>query len=209
MNIAIIGKAPSSRLLAPYDDDSWSIWSLSDNHTVLPRWDEWFELHDLDRYKESYGEYYDWLCSLPADGKRDNSTVAVDFNLPETAADQTVKLTFTRTSGSADSDTHILRVVSEASGDHTFTLDGTDMAGGTAEIEAVESGDGSLNDGTIYDVKIEYQDIYANDAASATNTGFTYDITTQAPTLTAPASPSSDNSDIAVDFNLPEIGILQ
>lgn len=62
LKVAIIGKAPSSRLLAPYEDDSWEIWSLSDNHTVVPRWDRWFELHELKRYKESYPPYYDWLA---------------------------------------------------------------------------------------------------------------------------------------------------
>lgn len=68
--IAIIGKAPSSRLLAPYDKtDEWEIWSISDNYNVLPRWDRWFELHDLDRYKELYPEFYDWLHSLDTLGK--------------------------------------------------------------------------------------------------------------------------------------------
>lgn len=67
--IAIIGKAPSSRLLAPYDDPTWEIWSLSDNYNVIPRWDRWFEIHDLDRYKQLYPSYYDWMASLPAGGK--------------------------------------------------------------------------------------------------------------------------------------------
>lgn len=68
--IAIIGKAPSSRLLAPYDDVSWDIWSLSDNFTILPRWTAWFELHDLDRYRGLYPDYYDWMCALPANPER-------------------------------------------------------------------------------------------------------------------------------------------
>lgn len=68
--VAIIGKAPSSRLLAPYDQsESWEIWSISDNYNVIPRWDRWFEIHELDRYKELYPEYYDWMAALPAGGK--------------------------------------------------------------------------------------------------------------------------------------------
>lgn len=67
--IAIVAKAPSSRLLAPFHDESWEIWSLSDNFTVIPRWDRWFEIHDLDRYKQLYPDYYDWMCSLPAGEK--------------------------------------------------------------------------------------------------------------------------------------------
>lgn len=69
-SIAIIGKAPSSRLLAPYDEpDKWEVWSLSDNYNVIPRWDRWFELHDLDRYKQLYPEYYDWMCAQAGENK--------------------------------------------------------------------------------------------------------------------------------------------
>lgn len=65
--VAIIGKAPSSRMIAPYDQpEAWEIWSISDNYNVIPRWDRWFEIHDLTRYKELYPEYFDWMCSLPA-----------------------------------------------------------------------------------------------------------------------------------------------
>lgn len=68
--VAIIGKAPSSRMIAPYDQpESWEIWSISDNYNVIPRWDRWFELHELDRYKELYPEYYDWMAALP-EGQR-------------------------------------------------------------------------------------------------------------------------------------------
>src|SRR6056300_299520 len=77
MKVAIIGKAPSSRLLAPFDDESFEVWSLSDNYTVLPRWDRWFELHDLDRYKDTFGQYYDWLCALPS-GKDEKPVYVVD-----------------------------------------------------------------------------------------------------------------------------------
>lgn len=65
--VAIIGKAPSSRMIAPYDQpETWEIWSISDNYNVIPRWDRWFELHELDRYKSLYPEYYDWMAGLPA-----------------------------------------------------------------------------------------------------------------------------------------------
>jgi len=45
--IAIIGKAPSSRNLAPYDDQSWQIWTLSNLVAAkeVPRWDVQFEIH--------------------------------------------------------------------------------------------------------------------------------------------------------------------
>lgn len=68
MNVAIIGKAPSSRLLAPYNDPTFECWSLSDNYTVTPNWHRWFELHDLTRYAEHYPDYYKWMTELPGPG---------------------------------------------------------------------------------------------------------------------------------------------
>lgn len=60
--IAIVGKATSSMMLAPYDDDSWEIWVLSDCFKFVPRITRSFEIHDYDtgchRWKK---EYTDWL----------------------------------------------------------------------------------------------------------------------------------------------------
>jgi hypothetical protein len=49
MKIAILGSAPSSRKLAPFNDPSWEIWACSPMNYDLPRIDAWFELHNLDR----------------------------------------------------------------------------------------------------------------------------------------------------------------
>lgn len=49
MKIACLGAAPSSRLLAPFNDPSWEIWACSPPNWDLPRVDAWFELHTLDR----------------------------------------------------------------------------------------------------------------------------------------------------------------
>ena len=46
MNIAIVGTAPSSNMLAPYNDPDWEIWVCSSgNMNVVPRANAWFELH--------------------------------------------------------------------------------------------------------------------------------------------------------------------
>lgn len=47
--IAILGAAPSSRLLAPFHDPEWTIWACSPPNYDLPRVDAWFEMHNLDR----------------------------------------------------------------------------------------------------------------------------------------------------------------
>lgn len=49
MKIALMGSAPSSRNLAPFNDPNWDIWSCSPPNYDLPRVDAWFELHNLDR----------------------------------------------------------------------------------------------------------------------------------------------------------------
>jgi hypothetical protein len=49
MKIAVMGSAPSSRLLAPFGDPNWEIWACSPPNYDLPRVDAWFEMHSLDR----------------------------------------------------------------------------------------------------------------------------------------------------------------
>lgn len=65
LKIALVGTAPSSRMLAPFNDPSWKIWGCSPgNMNALPRVDVWFELHSnlLWPEHESYGKpYIEWL----------------------------------------------------------------------------------------------------------------------------------------------------
>lgn len=71
MKIAIVGSAPSSAGLAPYDDPSWTIWACSPG--AIPhvrRFDAWFELHyytpqDL-KYCGMDEGYLGWLRQCPA-----------------------------------------------------------------------------------------------------------------------------------------------
>lgn len=65
LKVALIGTAPSSRLLAPFADPTWKIWACSPgNMNMLPRVDLWFELHGNLLWPEckSYGApYIEWL----------------------------------------------------------------------------------------------------------------------------------------------------
>jgi hypothetical protein len=65
LKVALIGTAPSSRMLAPFSDPTWKIWGCSPgNQNVLPRVDLWFELHSnlLWPEHEAYGRpYLEWL----------------------------------------------------------------------------------------------------------------------------------------------------
>jgi hypothetical protein len=65
LKVALIGTAPSSRMMAPFADPSWTIWACSPgNMNVLPRVDTWFEIHGNLLWPENrhYGEpYLNWL----------------------------------------------------------------------------------------------------------------------------------------------------
>ena len=65
LKVALIGTAPSSRMLAPFNDPSWQIWGCSPgNMGQLPRVDMWFEIHGNLLWPENkhYGEpYLSWL----------------------------------------------------------------------------------------------------------------------------------------------------
>lgn len=77
LKIAIVGTAPLSKMLAPYDDKSWQIWSCSGgNVDVLPRVNLWFELHPLNvmlsaKMKASSLGLYKWLKEKSEDGSFD------------------------------------------------------------------------------------------------------------------------------------------
>jgi len=65
--IAIVGKAPSSRGLAPYHDDEWEIWTLADLVMAgqVPRFHRHFELHPLNWFETPDGaKYIEWMGSV-------------------------------------------------------------------------------------------------------------------------------------------------
>lgn len=68
LKIAVVGTAPSSRMLAPYNDPAWTIWACSPgNMNVIPRADAWFEIHGnlLWPENEHYGRpYLEWLNKI-------------------------------------------------------------------------------------------------------------------------------------------------
>lgn len=73
MRIAIIGSAPSSVQLAPYNDPSWRIWSVSPGaYPHVKRCDVHFELHRWEPPDGYTGpkpwftpDYIDWMRKVP------------------------------------------------------------------------------------------------------------------------------------------------
>lgn len=69
--VAIVGFASSSRLKAPYNDQSWEIWAMNQLYRFIPRATRWWELHPhngpgsylLDQVPGT--DYMGWLSACP------------------------------------------------------------------------------------------------------------------------------------------------
>jgi len=67
--VAIVGLAPTSCSLAPFDDEDVEIWCLNEAHAFpqwLTRWDRWFQIHDTVSWhrfiaKRDVRGHADWL----------------------------------------------------------------------------------------------------------------------------------------------------
>ncbi|RLD56451.1 MAG: hypothetical protein DRJ01_15230 [Bacteroidetes bacterium] len=112
---------------------------------------------------------------LPTASATIGKNFTVKYDQPETAYEGTVKISFARTGGSVDNNSpHVLEVLSEASGtDISISFDGAELDGASEVI--LDSGGNALVDDAEYTVKIEYQDLAQNAAASDQNSGVDYD----------------------------------
>jgi len=113
--------------------------------------------------------------TAPASDSYINKDINVTFTLHENALSNSVIITFTRISGTADPGSpHVLRFNSsfEASGTYNTQLDGLNLVfhGNVSLI----SGSTSLEDGTVYDVELKYQDALGNPIQSAISTTVSY-----------------------------------
>ena len=68
MKIAIMGSHPATKRQAPFDDPDWKIWACSPHNFergVLPRVDEWFEVHQPALCEKTRkAPYQDYVRSL-------------------------------------------------------------------------------------------------------------------------------------------------
>jgi hypothetical protein len=70
MKIAIVGTAPNTFFDAPYNDESWEIWSLNGAHERIPRYNRWFEMHTWKHIvqEKMSPEYYQHLQNAASKG---------------------------------------------------------------------------------------------------------------------------------------------
>ena len=57
-NIVLMGTAPSSMNLAPFNNPEWEIWSCSPGTQLVPRTDKFFELHRWEPAQEWFSPAY-------------------------------------------------------------------------------------------------------------------------------------------------------
>ena len=156
--------------------------------------------------------------TTPSDDSRDNTSLAVAYDLPEHAYSATVKLGFfTR---NTNTPVQTWTMVSEEQGSHSGTVtmvSGLPTTGGGTDLDygvTVESYTGSaLVSGTSYDIKLWYQDIGGSpvsDTTSATpkSNNFTYDTGTTAPSITTPTNNGVSNATtVTFTYTQPEAAL--
>lgn len=67
MKVALLGSAPSSKMLAPFNDPGWEIWACSPANMDLPRIDVFFEIHGIDTELRDpqYVDFVKWCKEQP------------------------------------------------------------------------------------------------------------------------------------------------
>lgn len=64
--VAIVGYAESSRMQAPFDDPTFSVWGMNQLYRHIPRADRWFEIHhNWHEHVVEGTDHLGWLKSAP------------------------------------------------------------------------------------------------------------------------------------------------
>ncbi len=141
--------------------------------------------------------------TAPTSSEATASPLAVSYELPEAAGAGTVRLTFSKGAS------HVFVTLADAEGTmgkHSFSLDVHNL---TAEPSiVVAASEGSLPDGE-YSVRLSYQDVGFDPAASVEVTKVTLQTVTQAPSLTSPPTEALFDKAFDVEYTLPEAALAK
>ena len=128
------------------------------------------------------GYVYDTITETPTfDSPATDATVGEDFSvqydMPENAKLNTVKISISRTGGEEDpASPHIAIINDETAGDNKIiNLDTSNLGNTPNTTEDTAWEDSHLVSGAIYSIKIEYQDFLGNTASAVTHTNITFD----------------------------------
>ena len=144
----------------------------------------------------------------PAANIRLPQQFVIDFTLDEPAYSGTLTMTFTPSTEYGASDSNNPRVITfdssfETSGRHQLSTDRLSTLSSLAGVTSVSPAVDLINDG-VYDVVLSYQDTAQHPAVIQTHVNITFDTTTSAPTLLAPATSSRAKTTFNLEFELPE-----
>jgi hypothetical protein len=94
--VALVGFASTSRMLAPFGDQSFEIWTLNDLCRSVPRWNRTFETHPRDyvignawmrnETQVEGGAYWKYLCGIPPSPDPKGGTIYTLERYPEMPA---------------------------------------------------------------------------------------------------------------------------
>ena len=90
--VALIGLAPTSCSLAPYEDEDVEIWALNESHKYLDswlkRWDRWFQIHSKKSWsrpvaKRGVQNHKEWLMEEHRDEDGNLKPIYMQHHYPE------------------------------------------------------------------------------------------------------------------------------
>ncbi len=169
--------------------------------TISPEWETYGTLDSTTQTP---------TLTEPDDGDRDNQSVYIAFNLPETPLENSVFLYIDNDTDHGDYFNE-LRLISsyESSGNHDFFLNGADLdddpyyGDTTTDIEYVETpGNNSLTNGNTYYFAIGYRDDTGNAEAISAWSEFTYDTTIV--NVSSAIATDLDLDEVQLSYYLPE-----
>lgn len=61
--VALVGFSPATRHQAPFYDETFEIWGMNELYNHIPRFDRWFQLHNIGAVRSSHRDssHLDWL----------------------------------------------------------------------------------------------------------------------------------------------------
>jgi len=60
-NVAILGCAIPTLILAPFGDPNWELWGTGNFQDDVKDWHSWFDIHDLDNLPRGFEKHLIWL----------------------------------------------------------------------------------------------------------------------------------------------------
>ncbi len=205
-----------------YDDGTDDVTNTPTQSALPQGSNYYYRIGYQDQYGNAYA-YSDWMQILydsitqtptldyPAASTTFTTNFTLQYDLPENAYEGSLYVMFTRTSGTADSNSpHKLEIVSETAGNNIQItgLDPDNLTSSAAIANTPISGTGTLVDGAIYTITIGYQDIYQNTEATDSHTSCEYssgaavlEVSNEVLDLLPLAGPSNTNQ-LIFGFNL-------